>query len=106
MRVPNGIHLGSSLSCRLAFEFRHNTAHEMLMRVRLLHAALRHYLPRSDRWGAVCKASPDCGTPLNQQDLAITLAWCSFMNMIVQLSLLVPTPVRLKPICLTKAYAL
>jgi hypothetical protein len=49
-------------------------AHEILMRVRLLHSALRHYLVESGRF------SHPVEVPINQQDLAITLGLFGYLN--------------------------
>jgi hypothetical protein len=50
-------------------------AHDTLMRVRLLHAAIRRWIADSGRWRA------HLGLPINQEDLAITFSEFSFMNM-------------------------
>ena len=50
-------------------------AHDTLMRVRLLHAAIRRWIADSGRWRA------HYDLPINQEDLAITLSEFSFMNM-------------------------
>ncbi len=50
-------------------------AHDTLMRVRLLHAAIRIWIRESGRWRA------HYDQPINQEDLAITLSEFSFMNM-------------------------
>jgi len=61
-------------------------AHDSLTRVRLLHSALRHWLPRSGR----LKAHKDLVAdhiyvegelPINQQDLAITLGVFCYINL-------------------------
>ena len=61
-------------------------AHNSLTRVRLLHSALRHWLPRSGR----LKAHKDLVAdhiyvegelPINQQDLAITLGVFCYINL-------------------------
>lgn len=49
-------------------------AHETLMRVRLLHGALRRWMHRSGRWRAAWDE------PVNQEDLAITLSEFSYLN--------------------------
>jgi hypothetical protein len=50
-------------------------AHDTLMRVRLLHGAIRRWIADSGRWRA------HWDLPINQEDLAITLSEFSFMNM-------------------------
>lgn len=50
-------------------------AHDTLMRVRLLHAAIRIWIRESGRWRAHYDA------PINQEDLAITFSEFSFINM-------------------------
>ncbi len=50
-------------------------AHDTLLRVRLLHAAIRIWIRESGRFRA------DYDAPINQEDLAITLSEFSFMNM-------------------------
>jgi hypothetical protein len=49
-------------------------AHEILMRVRLLHSALRHYLVETGRF------THPVEVPINQQDLAITLGLFGYLN--------------------------
>jgi hypothetical protein len=49
-------------------------AHEMLVRVRLLHAAIRRWIADSGRWRAAWDV------PINQEDLAITFSEFSFIN--------------------------
>jgi hypothetical protein len=49
--------------------------HELLVRVRLLHAALRRFLVDSGRFRHATEV------PINQQDLAITLALFGYLNM-------------------------
>lgn len=50
-------------------------AHETLVRVRLLHGALRHWMRESGRWRA------EWDEPVNQEDLAITLGEFSYLNL-------------------------
>lgn len=50
-------------------------AHDTLMRVRLLHAAIRIWIRESGRWRA------NWDLPINQEDLAITFSEFSFINM-------------------------
>jgi hypothetical protein len=50
-------------------------AHETLVRVRLLHAAIRRWIADSGRWRA------EWDVPINQEDLAITFSEFSFINM-------------------------
>lgn len=50
-------------------------AHELLMRVRLLHAALRHHLTQTGRFQHPTEV------PINQQDLAITLGLFGYVNL-------------------------
>ncbi len=50
-------------------------AHETLLRVRILHGALRHWMHQSGRWRA------EWDTPVNQEDLAITLSEFSYLNL-------------------------
>jgi hypothetical protein len=50
-------------------------AHDTLVRVRLLHAAIRRWIADSGRFRA------EYDKPINQEDLAITLSEFSFMNM-------------------------
>ena len=61
MAFPNALQPGCS-------------AHELLMRVRLLHSAVRHYLIQSGRFKHPTEV------PINQQDLAITLALFGYFN--------------------------
>lgn len=61
-------------------------AHDSLTRVRLLHAALRHWLPRSGRLERHRGMVPphvyvEGEVPLNQQDLAITLGIFCYTNL-------------------------
>lgn len=49
-------------------------AHEVLLRVRLLHAGLRHFLVESGRFRHASEV------PINQHDLAITLALFCYVN--------------------------
>lgn len=61
-------------------------AHDSLTRVRLLHAALRHWLPRSGRLQPLRSIVPEHmyvegEVPVNQQDLAITLAVFCYINL-------------------------
>jgi len=49
-------------------------AHEVLLRVRLLHAGIRHVLVSSGRFRHASEV------PINQQDLAITLALFCYVN--------------------------
>lgn len=61
-------------------------AHDSLLRVRLLHSALRHWLPRSGRLKAHRQlVSPEIyvegEVPINQQDLAITLGVFCYINL-------------------------
>jgi hypothetical protein len=61
-------------------------AHDSLNRVRLLHAALRHWLPRSGRLDKLKRIVPgniwvEGEVPVNQQDLAITLAVFCYINL-------------------------
>ena len=61
-------------------------AHDSLSRVRLLHAALRHWLPRSGRLKGHASMAPagvflPGEVPLNQQDLAITLGIFCYLNL-------------------------
>ncbi|MBX3184266.1 MAG: DUF2236 domain-containing protein [Polyangiaceae bacterium] len=49
-------------------------AHEILVRVRLLHGAIRQWMADSGRWKA------DWDTPINQEDLSITLSLFSCWN--------------------------
>lgn len=61
-------------------------AHDSLTRVRLLHGALRHWLPRSGRLEPLKKIVPkriyvQGEVPINQQDLAITLAVFCYINL-------------------------
>lgn len=49
-------------------------AHEVLLRVRLLHAGLRHFLVASGRFRHASEV------PINQHDLAITLALFCYVN--------------------------
>ncbi len=51
------------------------SAHEVLVRVRLLHAAIRRFLVDSGRF------SHPVEVPINQQDLAITLGLFGYVNM-------------------------
>lgn len=60
-------------------------AHDSLLRVRLLHAALRNWLPRTGRLVKHKEAAPahvyvDGEVPINQQDLAITLGVFLYIN--------------------------
>lgn len=50
-------------------------AHEILARVRLLHAGLRHWLPASGRYTRTDEV------PVNQHDLGITLALFGYVNL-------------------------
>jgi hypothetical protein len=50
-------------------------AHEILVRVRLLHAGLRHWLPASGKYH-----STNGEVPVNQHDLGITLALFAYLN--------------------------
>ena len=61
-------------------------AHESLTRVRLLHAALRHWLPRSGRLDNHKDCVPEGmyvegELPLNQHDLALTLGIFCYLNL-------------------------
>merc|ERR1712137_345247 len=61
-------------------------AHDSLTRVRLLHAALRHWLPSSGRLAKHKNLVPswmyvDGEVPLCQQDLAITLSVFCYVNL-------------------------
>merc|ERR1719336_1780136 len=61
-------------------------AHDSLTRVRLLHSALRHWLPRSGRLDPLKRLVPQSiyvegEVPINQQDLAITLAVFCYINL-------------------------
>ena len=61
-------------------------AHDSLTRVRLLHGALRHWLPRSGRLEQHRGLVPERvyvegEVPINQQDLAITLGVFCYMNL-------------------------
>jgi len=49
-------------------------AHDTLVKVRLLHAAIRSWLGQADWW------RQEWDTPINQQDLAITLSEFSYLN--------------------------
>ena len=49
-------------------------AHEILMRVRLLHGAIRQWTRDSDRW------KEEWDQPINQEDLAITMSEFSYLN--------------------------
>ena len=49
-------------------------AHELLLRVRLLHSAIRHFLVSTGRFRHPREV------PINQQDLAITLALFGYLN--------------------------
>lgn len=60
-------------------------AHQSLTRVRLLHAALRHWLPRSGRLQphrsmVPSKVYVEGEVPINQHDLAITLGIFAYLN--------------------------
>ena len=61
-------------------------AHDSLTRVRLLHAALRHWLPRSGRLDRHSDLVPaevyvEGELPLNQHDLALTLGIFCYLNL-------------------------
>jgi hypothetical protein len=61
-------------------------ANDSLTRVRLLHGALRHWLPRSGRLDTHRKLVPphvyyEGEVPLNQHDLAITLGIFCYLNL-------------------------
>lgn len=61
-------------------------AHDSLTRIRLLHSALRHWLPKSGRLKAHKKLVPrqvyvDGEIPINQHDLAITLGVFCYINL-------------------------
>ena len=61
-------------------------AHDSFTRVRLLHAALRHWLPRSGRLAPQRELVParvyvEGEVPLNQHDLAITLGVFCYLNL-------------------------
>eukprot|EP00931_Biecheleriopsis_adriatica_P041213 TRINITY_DN23586_c0_g1_i4.p1 TRINITY_DN23586_c0_g1~~TRINITY_DN23586_c0_g1_i4.p1 ORF type:complete len:416 (-),score=61.61 TRINITY_DN23586_c0_g1_i4:70-1317(-) len=61
-------------------------AHDSLTRVRLLHSALRHWLPRSGRLASHRERVPEQvyvegEVPINQQDLAITLGVFCYINL-------------------------
>eukprot|EP00451_Oxyrrhis_marina_P003532 CAMPEP_0204276970 /NCGR_PEP_ID=MMETSP0468-20130131/29033_1 /ASSEMBLY_ACC=CAM_ASM_000383 /TAXON_ID=2969 /ORGANISM="Oxyrrhis marina" /LENGTH=423 /DNA_ID=CAMNT_0051253679 /DNA_START=26 /DNA_END=1297 /DNA_ORIENTATION=+ len=61
-------------------------AHESLTKVRLLHAALRNWLPRSGRLQRLPEIVPsrilvEGEVPINQQDLAITLGVFCYINL-------------------------
>lgn len=61
-------------------------AHDSLTRVRLLHSALRYWLPKSGRLKSHPRMVPDhvyvAGeVPINQQDLAITLGVFCYINL-------------------------
>jgi len=61
-------------------------AHDSMLRVRLLHGALRHWLPRSGRLAkhremVRSHIYVEGEVPLNQQDLAITLGIFCYINL-------------------------